>query len=90
MMMIIVTMMIMLQPMSLLTSPLELGPPSMVEGLTNPSNIVTIRAIFKLILFCLSYLVIACATLQFSQKKVPFLFSVFFSGPDVFSSQLTS
>ena len=64
-MMIIMTMIIviMLQPMSLLTSPLELGPPSMVEGLTNPSNIVTIRAIFNLILFCLSYLVIACATL---------------------------
>ena len=91
MMMIIMTMiiMIMLQPMSLLTSPLELGPPSMVEGLTNPSNIVTIRAIFNLILFCLSYLVIACATLQFFAKK-KFLFYSLLSSLVLMSSPLSS
>ena len=81
MMMIIMTMiiMIMLQPMSLLTSPLELGPPSMVEGLTNPSNIVTILAIFNLILFSFSYLVIACATLQFFANKSSFFYFLTFS-----------
>ena len=65
--------------MSLLTNPLELGPPSMVEGLTNPSNIVTILAIFNLILFSFLYLVIACATLQCFANKNSFFYSLTFS-----------
>ena len=63
--------------MSLLTNPLELGPPSMVEGLTNPSSIVTILAILNLIFPSLFLLFLSghclCAILQFLSKQKFFI-----------------
>ena len=72
--------------MSLLTSPLELGPPSMVEGLTNPSSIVTILAIFNLIFSSFFLLFLSghclCAILQFlSNRKFFISFLCFLSSP---------
>ena len=63
--------------MSLLTSPLELGPPSMVDGLTNPNNIVTILAIFNLIFSSLFLLFLSghcpCTILQILSNQKFFI-----------------